>query len=75
MRSAQLAELPIARLDDAAHQASKMHSPGSVAVMVDTSRALRTPHELLGLVQAVVAALPEDETGLDRMEDGRRSRQ
>ncbi len=29
--------------------------------MVDTSRALRTPEELLGLVRAVVAALPEDE--------------
>jgi hypothetical protein len=32
-----------------------------MAVMVDTSCALRTPEELVSLVQAIVAALPEDE--------------
>lgn len=32
-----------------------------MAVMLDTSRALRTPEKRLALVRAVIAALPEDE--------------
>lgn len=32
-----------------------------MAVVIDTSRALRTPSELVSLVRAIVAALPEDE--------------
>ena len=32
-----------------------------MAVMIDTSCALRTPQQLAGLVQAVVGALPADE--------------
>src|SRR5690348_18464395 len=32
-----------------------------MAVMIDTSRAPRTPDELAGLVRAVVQALPADE--------------
>jgi hypothetical protein len=38
-----------------------MHSLYFMPVMLDTSRALRTPEDRLALVQAVVAALPEDE--------------
>jgi hypothetical protein len=32
-----------------------------MAVVIDTSRALRTPGDLVSLVRAIVAALPEDE--------------